>query len=122
MEESGYILDENALIGLLEKYGNSITCVCFMGGDSSPRDVNNLAAFSHKYTKGVLKTAWYSGKSQLSSECFISNFNYIKLGPYMEEFGGLDNPNTNQRFYQIVEGKMVDITHCFDKKTTFGAI
>jgi len=41
---------------------------------------------------------------------------YIKLGPYVEEKGGLDNPNTNQRFYRITAGKLTDETWMFQRK------
>jgi len=42
---------------------------------------------------------WYSGKENLSSEIDLNYFDYIKIGPYKEELGGLDKPTTNQRLY-----------------------
>lgn len=44
----------------------------------------------------------------------------IKLGPYIEELGGLDNPKTNQRLYKIVKDSdsiwtFEDITNMFWK-------
>lgn len=62
-----------------------------------------------------IKIGWYSGRQELSKEINLENFDYIKLGPYIEEKGPLDNPNTNQRFYQVVNGELVDITHKFWK-------
>ena len=118
MEDKGDVLDESLLECLLKKYGNAITCVCFMGGDASPQDVNHLAAFLHKSTSRRIKTGWYSGKPNFSPNCSISNFNYIKLGPYIESIGGLNSPQTNQRFYRIENGEMVDMTYCFRKKTS----
>lgn len=115
MEDRGNVLNENVLIGLLEKYGTAITCVCFMGGDSSPTDIDGLAAFIKIYTKGKVKTAWYSGKVSFSTQCTAANFDFVKLGPYIERLGGLDRPGTNQRFYSIKEGKMIDITTAFRK-------
>ena len=51
------------------------------------------------------------------------NFDYIKLGPYIEEKGPLDNPNTNQIMYEVnrvskLQDKWIltDITHKFWKK------
>ena len=47
---------------------------------------------------------------------------YIKVGPYKEELGGLDSPNTNQRFYKITTSdsssliNIKDITLKFRKK------
>ena len=116
MEDKGDRLDEDSLVGLLDKYGSSITCVCFMGGDAAPQDVNHLAAFLHKSTNYRIKTGWYSGKPALSPLCSLGHFNYIKLGPYIESIGGLNSPDTNQRFYRIEDEKMIDMTYCFQKK------
>ena len=105
-EDTGEILDETVLERLLEKYGNAITCVCFMGGDNSPEEVLHLAKFVRQFQK---KTAWYSGNSELykgAQHCF----DYIKIGAYMEELGGLNSPTTNQRFYKIENGEMMDCT------------
>jgi anaerobic ribonucleoside-triphosphate reductase activating protein len=113
MEDTGMILNETLLAGLLEKYGNAVTCVCFMGGDSSPQDVDRLAAFLQENYS--IKTGWYSGKSNVPDNCSIHNFDYIKLGPYIKHLGGLNSATTNQRFYRIENGNMIDITNRFFK-------
>lgn len=115
MEDKGDELNEDVLTGLLGKYGSAITCICFMGGDSSPADVDKLATFVKTYTERKIKTAWYSGKSRISEACCITNFDFIKLGPYIQHLGGLDSPATNQRFYRIEGEEMVDITEHFQK-------
>lgn len=109
-KDTGQILDENSLAELFNKYGNAVTCICFMGGDSSPEEINHLAYFIKKQTQGKIKTAWYSGKSSLPSSCSLQNFNYIKLGPYIKRLGGLKSATTNQRFYKIEGEKMEDKT------------
>ena len=38
--------------------------------------------------------------------------------PYIKEKGPLDNPNTNQRFYKVVNEELIDITHKFWKRET----
>jgi len=111
--DSGEILDETALSGLLETYGDAITCVCFMGGDASPSLVERLAVYIRKQTKNRIKVGWYSGKAEFPSGCSLANFDYLKLGPYIRELGGLDSPQTNQRFYRIKNGQMIDITARF---------
>ncbi len=113
MEDTGELLDENVLIGLLEKYKNAITCVCFMGGDSEPQEVERLLVFLRKITDDRIKTAWYSGKQYLPEDCNLQYFNFIKLGPYIEHLGGLDSVFTNQRFYSIENEIMVDMTEQF---------
>jgi anaerobic ribonucleoside-triphosphate reductase activating protein len=113
MEDKGEVLNEECLTALLEKYGSAITCVCFMGGDAAPQEVNRLAAYLQQKTNRRLKTAWYSGKPALPASCSPLYFDYIKLGPYIESMGGLDSPHTNQRLYRIENKEMVDITSCF---------
>ena len=122
-EDSGEVLDEEMLTALLSKYGNAITCVCFMGGDAEPEAVEQLAAFLQGVNlqrlstqKGKhIKTAWYSGKPSLPPNCSLAHFDYIKLGAYSAEFGGLDASTTNQRFYRVEDGKLIDITARFTK-------
>ena len=65
-----------------------------------------------------IKIGWYSGRQELSEEIDLKNFDYIKIGPYIKEKGPLDNPNTNQRFYKVVNEELIDITHKFWKRET----
>lgn len=115
-EDRGEILDEQVLTGLLSTYGNAITCICFMGGDAAPKEVERLAGFVHQSTANRIQTAWYSGKQQLPESCSLTHFNYIKLGSYLELLGGLDCPSTNQRFYRIENNEMINITAQFHKR------
>lgn len=118
-EDIGKPLNWSSLNALIH-INHGITCVAFMGGDASPKQVNELAW--HVKQMG-LKTCWYSGRQELSKEIALENFDFIKLGPYIPSKGGLDSPSTNQRFYCIedqpwydytVKGKcMRDITYKF---------
>ena len=77
-----------------------ITCICFMGGDSSPKEIDMFArCIKDLYD---IKVAWYSGKQELSKDINLEFFDFIKLGPYKEEFGPLNSRTTNQRMYKIV--------------------
>ena len=61
-----------------------------------------------------LRTCLYSGSD--SSEPFrrlIPLLDYLKLGPYRQDVGGLDHRETNQRFYRIENGKLLDETKQF---------
>lgn len=113
----GMILRED----LIEK-NKGITCVAFMGGDSDPEAVNNLAEYI-KTWDGLehLKVAWYSGRQEISERIKLWNFDYIKVGPYVEELGPLNKRTTNQRMYHIVHtsmgvSKLYDITSKFWKE------
>ncbi len=112
-ENIGEELTENILSDLMEKYSGAITCICFMGGDADPKSVEKLAVFVKEKTGGGIKTGWYSGKNTLPVDCSFLNFNYIKLGAYMEKLGGLNSKITNQRFFHIEDGIMKDITYKF---------
>ena len=91
----GKELTPRSLEKLIES-NKGITCIGFMGGDANPKMINTLAAFiKNNY---LIKVGWYSGNNDISKEIDVRWFDYIKVGPYIKELGGLDNPNTNQRF------------------------
>jgi len=95
-----------------DSYG--ISCIGLMGGDNNRIHINRLAEYiKNKYSN--LKVGWYSGNSKLSDFINLDNFDYIKLGPYVKELGGLDNPNTNQRFYKVENNQLIDWTYKFWK-------
>ncbi len=112
----GEELDENTIDAFMEKYGDDITCICFMGGDASPSDVERLAMYIHS-TYPDTKVGWYSGRQTLSSNISQKNFDYIKLGPYIEHLGALKERTTNQRLYKkLADGSFQDITSRFWRK------
>ena len=110
-EDIGENLTLDTIYKLIDS-NEGITCICFMGGDSNPEYINILGKTikCHK-----LKSAWYSGRQELSKEIDLKNFDFVKLGPYIEELGPLNSKNTNQRFYKIEENKLIDITNLFWK-------
>lgn len=114
-DDVGEVLDENVLAIFIEKYGNAVTCICFMGGDSEPNEVERLAIYLREVTNQRIKTAWYSGKQTFPESCSLNHFDYVKLGSYIQKLGGLDSPKTNQRLYKIINEKKIDITSHFQK-------
>ena len=114
--DSGRTLDEHALDALICEFGDEITCVAFMGGDGDPSSVNRLAEHTRR-SHPKLRTAWYTGRTIISSAIIRTNFAYIKVGPYIKHLGPLDKPTTNQRMYRIHStGELEDITALFWKK------
>ena len=96
-------------------YGNNITCVCFMGGDADPEYVNQLAQYMHREHPSY-KVAWYSGRIRIPSVVRKSDFDYIKIGPYIAHLGCLKDRTTNQRLYKHITGDdFIDITARFWK-------
>ena len=103
---------------------DGITTVCFMGGDADPKTVCALAEYVHEIKK--LKVGWYSGMDEYYKDIDFKWFDYIKLGHYDEELGGLNKKTTNQKLYQLIKTKFDDgiykidfndITHLFWKKS-----
>ncbi len=114
-QDVGQVLDEIELQALINTYVGDITCVCFMGGDATPKEIETLSLFVKKQFP-TIKTAWYSGKSMLPDTVSASSYDYIKLGGYNSADGPLNKQTTNQKMYRIVDGKMEDITAKFWKK------
>ena len=129
----GKELTKYELTSLIEK-NKGITTVLFMGGDNFIEQLTERAR-NIKYHYPNLKVAWYSGRDNLEDSRssrikeLMTFLDYIKVGPYIKQLGGLDNPNTNQKFYRIdrvpaVEGhpelgtklKLIDQTYLFQSK------
>ena len=98
-QDIGEPLTDELLLGLLDRYGAGVTCVCLMGGDAFPEQVNQWLWRIRSLGK---KSAWYSGRAEKAPEVKEQNLDFLKLGPYREELGGLKSPRTNQRLYRIV--------------------
>lgn len=111
-QDIGKPLNKSSLSELIE--GNKgVSCVSFMGGDNDAIHLVALASWVKTHTN--LKVAWYSGRQELAGIVArqLQWFDFIKLGPYKEEFGPLTDPNTNQRMYKISKGELIDITNRF---------
>ena len=98
--EEGQEMTEDMLESLIGGYSAAITCFCFMGGDADPSEIERLASWIKK-TYPDKKTAWYSGSEKIADGFDISVLNYVKIGPYRHELGGLKSPTTNQALYMI---------------------
>ena len=110
-QDIGEPLDLQHLTNLIDS-NKGITCVCIMGGDANPSEVDDIAQDIKEYYPG-LKVAWYSGRQELSEDINLEFFDFIKLGPYIEELGPLNSKTTNQRFYLVEDGKLIDMTEIF---------
>ena len=108
----GEELTPEVLSALIKKYSGA-TCICFMGGDSAPEEIAELAR-EVKREFPALKTAVYSGNSTLPAA--LDAFDYVKIGAWNAELGTLKDRTTNQRLYAVRGGKTEDITAKFWKK------
>ena len=114
----GQELTKSVLEDLLTS-NRGVSCICFMGGNSEPAEVNNLSKWIHSNHPDI-KTAWYSGRDEWPT--FIPDFDYIKIGPYIEKYGPLNSKTTNQKMVKIIKTEdnwyMEDITYKFWKDAT----
>ena len=86
-----------------------------MGGDADPKYVSKFSQYLHR-EHPKLKVAWYSGRQLFPRTIRKSDFDYIKLGPYIEHLGCLKERTTNQRLYKRAVGDdFTDITSRFWK-------
>ena len=115
-QDIGTELTFNEVRKLIKK-NSGVSCIALMGGDAEPDKINTLASFIINHYNSI-KVAWYSGRQELSNHIDLCNFDYIKLGPYKEEFGPLNSRTTNQRFYKVNGKELVDITSKFWKHET----
>lgn len=96
----------NDLDSVIQKYSGMISCVCFMGGDQNAQELHLLCQKVHQYK---LKTCIYSGLTfseflelfKYSADCI----DYLKVGPYIQNFGGLNESTTNQSFWKVEHRK-----------------
>ena len=97
-EDKGTLLTIEELQNLLNKH-KGITTLLLLGGE---HDIDPLIElFQYAYKK--VKTAWYCGLDMIPKDKLgiMQYLDYLKLGHYAHELGGLNSPTTNQRFYQI---------------------
>lgn len=106
-QDIGEVLNEQSLDKLIDDYPG-ITCVGFMGGDNDHLTLAKL--FRYIKSKYGLKVGWYSGKDyefEIIDDLYevynIPNQQYIdflKIGPYKQECGPLNNKTTNQTYFK----------------------
>ena len=97
-------LKDDDYIKLLNKYRGYVSCILFLGGEwNKEKLIQNLKlAKNNGY-----KTCLYTGKEDVDNDIKL-NLDYLKVGPYIEERGGLANPNTNQRFIDLHTNKILN--------------
>lgn len=96
-EKNGERLEMENFENLLRRYAGYISCVLFMGGEWHPGQLNQ---FLKRARQENLKTALYTGLEKLSSS-LSENLDFVKLGPWRQELGGLSSPGTNQVFWDL---------------------
>lgn len=99
-EDTGTFVTET-LTQDLRTEGKFCTCILFMGGDDIAH-VESLKLCLDICKRAGYKTALYSGQTlETIDKELLTLLNFIKVGPYNKEYGGLKSPTTNQRLYKL---------------------
>lgn len=102
IEDIGTELTMTLFKDVLAKYFGLITNVAFFGGEQYSEMTEMLA-----YAKQLgLKTTLWSGSCEVSP-LLKSNLNYLKVGSYVKELGGLNEATTNQKYYNLDTGEEI---------------
>lgn len=101
----------NDLESIISKYSGMITCVALMGGDQNIEDASSALKIIKSY--GLKTCVYFGADTMLGILEIVHDLDYLKIGSYKAELGGLDSPNTNQRFYNVQDGNLVDTTAQF---------
>lgn len=111
--DGNFLMDD--LEELIEHYHLFISCVCFFGGDQNMNELTIALKIAKKYG---LKTCLYTGCDSLEKfKDILPVLNYLKIGGYKHELGGLRSKKTNQIMFKIKKGGKVleNITHFFQE-------
>jgi anaerobic ribonucleoside-triphosphate reductase activating protein len=82
---------------ILDRNAGLATCVVFMGGEWKKAELATLLATARE--RGF-KTCFYTGARRVDLE-ILAQLDFIKMGPWRADKGGLDNAGTNQIFFKL---------------------
>ncbi len=105
----GEELSEDAVASLI-RANFGVNCFLFLGEGADRDALTGLARYIRANFTDI-ELALYSGRTEVEDE-FFDLFDYVKVGPYIPDYGPLDSKTTNQRLYYHRE----DITSVFWRK------
>ena len=88
----------------IDKYRNMISCVLFLGGEWHIRSLLQHLALAKQ---NGLKTCLYTGLEEAPA-ALLPELTFVKTGAWRRERGGLDCPDTNQRFIRTADGAVLN--------------
>lgn len=112
----GRELDEAAIDGWIERSRGLLSCVLFLGGEWDPAGLKRM--LDHARSRG-LKTCLYTGLEleQIDPE-LAARLDFLKVGPWVADLGGLGSPRTNQKFIEMKTGRVLN--HRFQEGGSHG--
>jgi len=111
-DKNGQPLTLNLYHQLLDRYRGYVSCVLFMGGEWH---LNELIHFLEIAGKKNYKTALYTGLEKIPPQ-LQTHLDFVKLGPWRQDLGGLSSVTTNQVFLDLKRNKILN--YLFQHATT----
>lgn len=108
-KDKGDELELSLYTSLLEKYQAIASCVLFMGGEWEQGTLIDYLKIAQSHG---FKTCLYTGQDWIPRS-IANHLDYVKLGPWITEKGGLDQITTNQQFIDLKT--KTNINHLFLK-------
>ncbi len=105
----GEPLTDETFLSWVNKYKGMVSNVLFYGGEWSPKRLAQLLTLAQ--AQG-LKTTLYTGRElgDIDAE-ILSHLSFIKTGRYIKALGGINQPQSNQFFFDLENE--VNLTHLF---------
>ena len=118
-QDYGRELDENLFTQFLYRDEDTVSCYVFLGEGNDSKKLKRLLTLCKRKN---YKTCVYTGHKGIDvGNTYFGLIDYIKVGAYIEELGGLESPTTNQRFYKLTYSYdtntvgYTDLTYKFQK-------
>ncbi|MFC0445426.1 anaerobic ribonucleoside-triphosphate reductase activating protein [Pseudidiomarina halophila] len=108
--DRGERLTRQSFTNELDRYAGLITAVLFLGGEWHQDALIELLDVA--ISRG-LRTCLYTGLDTVPA-LVQRRLTYLKTGPWRAERGGLASATTNQRFYDLSSGKVLNALFCPD--------
>lgn len=108
-ENSGKELSYTVFNNIINRYDKLISCILFMGGEWHQEE---LVEFLQIAKDKGLKTCLYTGLEDVGDE-IKKNLDFLKVGFWDKNLGGLKSKKTNQRFIKVDTGE--NLNYLFQK-------
>lgn len=96
-DDVGDELTNNILHSYFRQDKDTVDCYVFLGDNQEPKRMLEILKLCKE---NGYKTCLYIGKNTTNWE-YLRYLDYLKLGPYVNDLGGLECKTTNQRMYKI---------------------
>ena len=100
----GIELTNKYFLKRLTAYKGLITCALFFGGEWHKDELIEKFIIAKQNN---IKTCLYTGENEVSGDV-LEHLDYVKVGKWNAEYGGLNDPNTNQLFLNLNTGEKLN--------------